>query len=400
MPRDRTLERLRAGPSRRVLAGQSGRAVGNNWRAGLARVDGRLGGHPACRYTPRRGLAGRGDAGGRPRASYDWGCFRLRLDTPAWQARLIEMAVRLRVRLFRLPYGDQAMFFRRATLEALGGIPAVPLMEDVILARRFARRGRAVPVGRAGRDVGPSLGTRRVGAADCNQPVAVDEVPDGRATGTVGRGLRRDTTMLIRTTPTIPTREITDERLYLDRRAFIRASVGAAAGGVAGALLPFDEARAPGRRRPRQRAQESAQHDRREAQLVRGHHQLQQLLRVRHRQERPEGQQRQVQAGAVDGEDRRRGRQARRLHARGSAQAIPARGAGLPPPLRRGVVDGDSVGRLPARRPAEGGGALGRRRSSSSSRRCSGPARCRGCGIRCSSGRIARACASTRRSIR
>ncbi|AMY09921.1 Sulfoxide reductase catalytic subunit YedY precursor [Luteitalea pratensis] len=52
--------------------------------------------------------------------------------------------------------------------------------------------------------------------------------------------------MLIRTTPTIPTREITDERLYLDRRAFIRASVGVAAAGVAGALLPFDEARAQG----------------------------------------------------------------------------------------------------------------------------------------------------------
>ena len=52
--------------------------------------------------------------------------------------------------------------------------------------------------------------------------------------------------MLIRTTPTIPTRDITDERLYLDRRAFIRASVGAAAGGVAGALLPVAEARAQG----------------------------------------------------------------------------------------------------------------------------------------------------------
>jgi sulfoxide reductase catalytic subunit YedY len=48
--------------------------------------------------------------------------------------------------------------------------------------------------------------------------------------------------MLIRTTPTIPTREITDERIYLDRRAFLRASVGVAAGGVAGALLPTDEA--------------------------------------------------------------------------------------------------------------------------------------------------------------
>ena len=43
--------------------------------------------------------------------------------------------------------------------------------------------------------------------------------------------------MLIRTTPIIPTREITDERQYLDRRAFIRTSIGAAAGGVAGVLL-------------------------------------------------------------------------------------------------------------------------------------------------------------------
>jgi rSAM/selenodomain-associated transferase 2 len=75
------------------------------------------------------------------RASKEWGCFRLRLDTTAWQARLIEQGVRLRVRLFRLPYGDQAMFFRRATLEALGGVPGVPLMEDVVLARRFARVG-------------------------------------------------------------------------------------------------------------------------------------------------------------------------------------------------------------------------------------------------------------------
>lgn len=50
--------------------------------------------------------------------------------------------------------------------------------------------------------------------------------------------------MLIRTTPTIPTREITDEAVYVNRRAFIRASIGAAAGGVAGALLPVDEAEA------------------------------------------------------------------------------------------------------------------------------------------------------------
>jgi rSAM/selenodomain-associated transferase 2 len=74
-------------------------------------------------------------------ASYQWGCFRLRIDTSAWQARLIEAAVRVRVRVFRLPYGDQAMFVRRETLRAVGGVPLVPLMEDVILARRLARVG-------------------------------------------------------------------------------------------------------------------------------------------------------------------------------------------------------------------------------------------------------------------
>ncbi len=46
--------------------------------------------------------------------------------------------------------------------------------------------------------------------------------------------------MLIRRATQIPAREITDERLYLDRRAFIRSSVGVAAGGLAGALMAGD----------------------------------------------------------------------------------------------------------------------------------------------------------------
>ncbi|BCS33002.1 glycosyl transferase family 2 [Luteitalea sp. TBR-22] len=76
-----------------------------------------------------------------PGASYHWGCFRLRLDAPAWQARAIEAMVRARVRLFRLPYGDQAIFVRRTTLEQVGGVPPLPLMEDVALARALARLG-------------------------------------------------------------------------------------------------------------------------------------------------------------------------------------------------------------------------------------------------------------------
>ena len=60
------------------------------------------------------------------------------------------------------------------------------------------------------------------------------------------------------------------------------------------------------------------------------------------------------------------------------AEVVPARGARLPDALRRGVVDGDPVGRLPARRPREAPRADAPRRSTSRSRRCSTRSRCPG----------------------
>lgn len=48
----------------------------------------------------------------------------------------------LRSRRSGLPYGDQAVFVRRAVFEEVGGFPAQPLMEDLELARRLRRRGR------------------------------------------------------------------------------------------------------------------------------------------------------------------------------------------------------------------------------------------------------------------
>ena len=70
------------------------------------------------------------------------GAFRFALDSHAWQARLLEQGVRLRVKWFNLPYGDQGIFVRRSVFEAIGGFPAIPLMEDVVLVRRLKGSGR------------------------------------------------------------------------------------------------------------------------------------------------------------------------------------------------------------------------------------------------------------------
>jgi rSAM/selenodomain-associated transferase 2 len=66
-------------------------------------------------------------------------CFRFRLDDLAWQARLIERGVALRVRLFGLPYGDQGLLISRALYHRIGGYRPLPLMEDVDLVRRLGR---------------------------------------------------------------------------------------------------------------------------------------------------------------------------------------------------------------------------------------------------------------------
>lgn len=68
-----------------------------------------------------------------------WGAFRLGIAAAGMAYRLLERSVGLRCKLFALPYGDQAVFVQRTVLVALGGIPPIPLMEDVELARRLVR---------------------------------------------------------------------------------------------------------------------------------------------------------------------------------------------------------------------------------------------------------------------
>lgn len=86
----------------------------------------------------RRAIAKAEETGGL----YAIGCFTLALDSPSPFARLIEIGVRLRVWLFRLPYGDQGLFIRRELFDDLGGYAELPMMEDVDLVRRARQRGR------------------------------------------------------------------------------------------------------------------------------------------------------------------------------------------------------------------------------------------------------------------
>jgi rSAM/selenodomain-associated transferase 2 len=70
------------------------------------------------------------------------GAFRLAVDSPRLGFRVVEGGVRLRLRLFALPYGDQALFARRQVYSRIGGIPHLPLMEDVAFVTRLKRAGR------------------------------------------------------------------------------------------------------------------------------------------------------------------------------------------------------------------------------------------------------------------
>jgi glycosyltransferase involved in cell wall biosynthesis len=75
------------------------------------------------------------------------GCFRLHTEPPpdGNTSRLARTWWRLldaRSRGLALPYGDQAHFLRRDVLNAVGGVPEIPVMEDVELVRRCLRLGR------------------------------------------------------------------------------------------------------------------------------------------------------------------------------------------------------------------------------------------------------------------
>ena len=70
------------------------------------------------------------------------GAFAFRFAERSPALALVEWSVRLRLALARLPYGDQGIFVRTSVLDAIGGVPQAPLMEDLDLVRAIKRAGR------------------------------------------------------------------------------------------------------------------------------------------------------------------------------------------------------------------------------------------------------------------
>jgi rSAM/selenodomain-associated transferase 2 len=147
----------------RVIESPSGRGVQLDRGARAARGDWLLFLHADTRLEPGWRGALEGLA---PRVV--GGAFRFALETARPAGAYAEWAVALRCRVLGLPFGDQAIFCRRAAYDRAGGFPHEPLFEDVAFFIRLRRVGetamlplRAVSSPRRWERDGPALTTLR-----------------------------------------------------------------------------------------------------------------------------------------------------------------------------------------------------------------------------------------------
>jgi rSAM/selenodomain-associated transferase 2 len=124
-----------------VLTTPRGRAVQQNAGAKASRGEVLLFLHADCWLEPgslKPVCAALNDA------SCVGGCFEQRIEADGLRFRWLERGNALRVKWWRLAYGDQGIFVRREVFERLGGFPSLPFMEDLFLMDRLRREGRFV----------------------------------------------------------------------------------------------------------------------------------------------------------------------------------------------------------------------------------------------------------------
>ena len=131
--------RIASENSAQVVSCTPGRAVQMNAGAAKARGNVLLFLHADCRLPvdARRQIA---DAFSKPEQI--WGAFRQRIVAQGLIYRAIEWGNGARVHWQGSAYGDQAIFVRRKTFDAVGGFDEVPLMEDVLLSRKLGKIAR------------------------------------------------------------------------------------------------------------------------------------------------------------------------------------------------------------------------------------------------------------------
>ncbi len=124
----------------RVLRTPRGRGQQQNQGARATTAELLLFLHADCRLEPGALDCLRSFAARNP--AVPGGCFRMRVEADGLGYRTIDAAAHLRAGVLGLPYGDQAIFARRAAFERVGGIPELPLMDDLYFALRLRRLGR------------------------------------------------------------------------------------------------------------------------------------------------------------------------------------------------------------------------------------------------------------------
>lgn len=75
-------------------------------------------------------------------STFAYGAFRQRICSPKRIYRLVEWGNAVRAKYRRMPYGDQGIFVHREILQQIGGIPCLPLMEDVALSQQLGKISR------------------------------------------------------------------------------------------------------------------------------------------------------------------------------------------------------------------------------------------------------------------
>ena len=72
----------------------------------------------------------------------DWGRFDISLTDTHPLLKCVAWSMNLRSRLTGIATGDQGIFVRRTLYDRVGGIPAIPLMEDISFSRSLKRYSR------------------------------------------------------------------------------------------------------------------------------------------------------------------------------------------------------------------------------------------------------------------